>query len=111
MVDQLIEEVLCRDGPERSTQRTPFEIRIVVPVEVRTDLLLSYLRRRLFVFISTSGLWNSTSYSWVAAATKMEAELGEDAYKTDVAEAAMATIEENPEFIREILDEWGYGWD
>ncbi|MDS0261219.1 hypothetical protein NDI56_17605 [Haloarcula sp. S1CR25-12] len=42
--------------------------------------------------------------------TQMEAEFGEDVYKTDVTEAAMAIAEERPELVREKLDEWGYGW-
>jgi len=41
---------------------------------------------------------------------QMEAEFGEDVYKTDVTEAAMAIAEENPELVAEKLDEWGYGW-
>jgi len=41
---------------------------------------------------------------------QMEAEFGEDVYKTDVTEAAMAIAEENPHLVREKLDEWGYGW-
>jgi len=41
---------------------------------------------------------------------RMEAEFGEDVYKTDVTEAAMAVAEDNPELVREKLDEWGYGW-
>lgn len=42
---------------------------------------------------------------------KMEAEFGENVYKTDVTEAAMAVAQENPGLVREKLDEWGYGWD
>ena len=41
---------------------------------------------------------------------QMEADLGEDVYKTDVTEAAMAVAQEHPELVREKLDEWGYGW-
>lgn len=41
---------------------------------------------------------------------QMEAEFGEDVYKTDVTEAAMAIAEENPELVAAKLDEWGYGW-
>lgn len=41
---------------------------------------------------------------------EMEAELGEDVYKTDVTEAAMAVAQENPELVLEKLEEWGYGW-
>jgi len=41
---------------------------------------------------------------------QMETEFGEDVYKTDVTEAAMSIAEENPELVREKLDEWGYGW-
>jgi len=40
----------------------------------------------------------------------MEAEFGKDVYKTDVTEAVMAIAEENPELVKEKLDEWGYGW-
>jgi hypothetical protein len=40
----------------------------------------------------------------------MEAEFGEDVYKTDVTEAAMAVAQENPEFVAAKLEEWGYGW-
>jgi len=43
--------------------------------------------------------------------TQMEEEFGEDVYKTDITEAAMAVAQENPELVREKLDEWGYGWD
>ena len=43
--------------------------------------------------------------------TQMEEELGKDVYKTDITEAAMAVAQENPELVREKLDEWGYGWD
>lgn len=43
--------------------------------------------------------------------TQMEAEFGEDVYKTDVTEAAMAVAQENPQLVREKLDAWGYGWD
>ena len=42
---------------------------------------------------------------------QMEAEFGEDVYKTDVTEAAMAVAQENPALVQEKLDEWGYGWD
>lgn len=41
---------------------------------------------------------------------QMEAEFGENVYKTDVTEAAMAIAEEHPELVTEKLDEWGYGW-
>jgi len=41
---------------------------------------------------------------------EMEAEFGEDVYKTDVTEAAMAVAQDHPELVREKLDEWGYGW-
>lgn len=41
---------------------------------------------------------------------RMESELGEDVYKTDVTEAAMAVAEENPELVLAKLEEWGYGW-
>jgi len=41
---------------------------------------------------------------------QMEAEFGEDVYKTDITEAAMAIAQENPQLVREKLDEWGYGW-
>jgi len=43
--------------------------------------------------------------------TQMEAEFGENVYKTDVTEAAMAVAQENPHLVQEKLDEWGYGWD
>ena len=43
--------------------------------------------------------------------TQMEEEFGEDVYKTDITEAAMAVAQENPSLVREKLDEWGYGWD
>lgn len=42
--------------------------------------------------------------------SEMEAEFGEDVYKTDVTEAAMAVAQEHPELVAEKLDEWGYGW-
>ncbi|WP_311173430.1 hypothetical protein [Halobellus ordinarius] len=42
---------------------------------------------------------------------QMEEEFGEDVYKTDITEAAMAVAQENPGLVREKLDEWGYGWD
>lgn len=42
---------------------------------------------------------------------QMEAEFGENVYKTDVTEAAMAVAQENPALVQEKLDEWGYGWD
>jgi hypothetical protein len=42
--------------------------------------------------------------------TQMEDEFGEDVYKTDITEAAMAVAQENPKLVREKLDEWGYGW-
>jgi hypothetical protein len=41
---------------------------------------------------------------------EVEAELGEDVYKTDVTEAAMAVAQEHPELVREKLESWGYGW-
>lgn len=41
---------------------------------------------------------------------EMEAELGEDVYKTDVTEAAMVVAEEHPELVLGKLEEWGYGW-
>jgi len=41
---------------------------------------------------------------------EMEAELGEDVYKTDVTEAAMAVAQEHPELVLAKLEEWGYGW-
>jgi hypothetical protein len=40
----------------------------------------------------------------------METEFGEDVYKTDVTEAAMAVAQENPELVAAKLEEWGYGW-
>lgn len=42
--------------------------------------------------------------------TQMEDEFGENVYKTDITEAAMAVAQENPELVMEKLDEWGYGW-
>jgi len=42
--------------------------------------------------------------------SEMEAEFGEDVYKTDVTEAAMAVAQAHPELVVEKLDEWGYGW-
>jgi hypothetical protein len=42
--------------------------------------------------------------------SQMEEEFGEDVYKTDITEAAMAVAQENPSLVREKLDEWGYGW-
>lgn len=42
---------------------------------------------------------------------RMESELGEDVYKTDVTEASMAVAQEHPELVLEKLEEWGYGWD
>lgn len=42
---------------------------------------------------------------------EMETELGEDVYKTDVTEAAMAVAQENPELVLAKLQEWGYGWE
>jgi len=41
---------------------------------------------------------------------EMEAELGEDVYKTDVTEAAMAVAQEHPELVLAKLQDWGYGW-
>lgn len=41
---------------------------------------------------------------------RMEDELGEDVYKTDVTEAAMAVAQENPHLVLDKLEEWGYGW-
>lgn len=41
---------------------------------------------------------------------QMESEFGEDVYKTDVTEAAMAVAQEHPELVLEKLEEWGYGW-
>jgi len=41
---------------------------------------------------------------------QMEAEFGENVYKTDITEAAMAVAQEHPELVQEKLDEWGYGW-
>jgi hypothetical protein len=40
----------------------------------------------------------------------MEDELGEDVYKTDVTEAAMAVAQEHPDLVLAKLQEWGYGW-
>jgi len=42
---------------------------------------------------------------------QMEDEFGEDVYKTDITEAAMAIAQENPDLVRAKLSEWGYGWD
>ena len=42
---------------------------------------------------------------------QMEDEFGEDVYKTDVTEAAMAVAQEHPELVRQELESWGYGWD
>ena len=39
-----------------------------------------------------------------------ETEVGEDVYKTDVTEAAMAVALENPELVLAKLESWGYGW-
>ena len=41
---------------------------------------------------------------------EVEAEVGEDVYKTDVTEAAMAVALENPELVLAKLESWGYGW-
>lgn len=41
---------------------------------------------------------------------QMEAEFGEDVYKTDITEAAMAVAQDNPELVQAKLEEWGYGW-
>ena len=41
----------------------------------------------------------------------MEAEFGEDVYKTDVTEAAMVVAQEHPELVVAELEGWGYGWD
>lgn len=41
---------------------------------------------------------------------QMEDEFGEDVYKTDVTEAAMAVAQEHPELVMEELESWGYGW-
>ncbi|MFB6141208.1 MAG: hypothetical protein ABEJ26_12330 [Halosimplex sp.] len=41
---------------------------------------------------------------------EVEADLGEDVYKTDVTEAAMAVAQEHPELVLAKLEEWGYGW-
>ena len=41
---------------------------------------------------------------------EMETEVGEDVYKTDVTEAAMAVALENPELVLAKLQSWGYGW-
>lgn len=42
---------------------------------------------------------------------RMEDEFGEDVYKTDITEAAMAVAQEHPELVSQKLGEWGYGWD
>lgn len=41
---------------------------------------------------------------------QMEDEFDERVYKTDITEAAMVVAQENPDLLREILEEWGYGW-
>ncbi|ACV49398.1 hypothetical protein [Halomicrobium mukohataei] len=41
----------------------------------------------------------------------VEAEFGEDVYKTDVTEAAMVVAQEHPELVVAELEAWGYGWD
>ena len=41
---------------------------------------------------------------------QMEEEFDERVYKTDITEAAMVVAQENPSLLREILEEWGYGW-
>lgn len=35
----------------------------------------------------------------------------ENVYRTDVLEAAVVVAQENPDLIRKVLSEWGYGWD
>jgi hypothetical protein len=42
---------------------------------------------------------------------RMESELDEDVYKTDVTEASMIVAQEHPELVLELLEAWGYGWD
>jgi hypothetical protein len=42
---------------------------------------------------------------------QMEDQFGEDVYKTDITEAAMAVAQENPHLVQAKLDEWGYGWE
>ena len=42
--------------------------------------------------------------------TQMEDEFDERVYKTDITEAAMVVAQENPALLRDILEEWGYGW-
>lgn len=42
---------------------------------------------------------------------ELEAQLGEDVYKTDALEAAIVVAMDNPELVAEELREWGYDWD
>lgn len=41
----------------------------------------------------------------------LEARLGEDVYKTDVMEAAVAVAQARPDLIADELREWGYDWE
>lgn len=41
----------------------------------------------------------------------LESRLGEDVYKTDVMEAAIAVAQARPDLIADELREWGYDWE
>jgi hypothetical protein len=41
----------------------------------------------------------------------LEETFDENVYRTDVLEAAVLVAQEHPGLIREVLSEWGYGWD
>lgn len=42
---------------------------------------------------------------------ELEDELGEDVYKTDALEAAIAVAMDNPHLVADRLREWGYDWE
>lgn len=41
----------------------------------------------------------------------LEGRLGEDVYKTDVMEAAIAVAQERPDLLADELRDWGYDWE
>ncbi|RXK47948.1 hypothetical protein [Halorientalis pallida] len=42
---------------------------------------------------------------------ELEDRFGENVYRTDVMEAAVAVAQEHPDLLEAKLGEWGYGWD
>ena len=120
--DDASEEPGSKKGPELETNNQGVETGLA-PTETdrSTDTTASSQTRSLPYIHSRDGVKDGRTQRPIFLrdhieegiddlVTQMEEEFGEDVYKTDITEAAMAVAQENPSLVREKLDEWGYGW-